>query len=195
MNTKKIINYFLQGLFIVGPISLTIFALIWLFNRMDSIIQVRELMENFLHFYIPGLGFLLFISIIILVGYFSTNFFLNKLMGVIESLINRSKFLKFVYGSIKDLIGAFAGEQKRFDKPVLVWIDKANGIQRLAFLTQDDLHDIGVPGKVAVYCPWSYSFAGELLIVPKENVEILNDITAAEAMKFIVSGGVTKLDD
>ncbi len=195
MNTKKILNYFLQGLFIIGPISLTIFALIWLFQKIDNIIPVGYLMDKYLHFYIPGIGFILFISLIILVGYFSTNFFLNKILLGLENLINRSKFLKFVYGSIKDLIGAFAGEQKRFDKPVLIMIDKENEIQRIAFITQDDLHDIGAPGKVAVYCPWSYSFAGELLIVPKENVQVLSDITAAEAMKFVVSGGVTKLDD
>jgi uncharacterized membrane protein len=193
--TKKLINYFLQGIFIVGPISITIVALLWLFNKIDNIIPINNITQKFFNFSAPGVGFVIFISLIIIIGYFSTNFFLNKIIGVMENLINRSKFLKFVYGSIKDLIGAFAGEQKRFDKPVLVMIDKENQIQRMAFITQDDLDDIGVPGKVAVYCPMSYSFAGDLLIVPKESVTILTDITAAEAMKFIVSGGVTKLDD
>ncbi|MFM2225527.1 MAG: hypothetical protein RJA07_1729 [Bacteroidota bacterium] len=193
--TKKFINYFLQGLFIVGPISITIAALLWLFNKIDNIIPINDITERFFNFSAPGIGFILFISLIIMIGYFSTNFFLNKIIGVMEKLINRSKFLKFVYGSIKDLIGAFAGEQKRFDTPVLVTIDKTNQIQRMGFITQSDLEDIGAVNKVAVYCPMSYSFAGDLLIVPKENVTIVSGITAAEAMKFIVSGGVTKLDD
>ena len=112
-----------------------------------------------------------------------------------ESLINRSKMLKQIYGSMKDLFGAFAGEEKRFNQPVLVLVDKVNQIERMGFITQDDLEDIGAIGKVAVYFPMSYSFAGEVLIVPKEQVTLVTGISAAEAMKFIVSGGVTKLDD
>jgi len=195
MRTQKLLNYFLQGLFICGPIAITIYALIAVFKMIDGIIPVSDVFTQLLGFRIYGVGFIIIVSIVIGIGYFSSNFFLNKLISLMESLINRSQVVKQIYSSIKDLIGAFAGEEKRFNQPVLIMIDKANNIERMGFITQTDLEDIGAAGKVAVYCPMSYSFAGEVLIVPRESVTLVTGISATEAMKFIVSGGVTKLDD
>ncbi len=195
MNTKKIINYLLQGLFITAPIAFTVYALIKLFTLIDGIIPIRDWLEEAVGFKLYGLGFLAILLFLIIVGYFSTNFFISKIMGLVEGLIKRSKFINQIYSSIKDLVGAFAGDEKRFEQPVLVMIDKENNLQRMGFITQDDLEDIGVAGKVAVYCPISYSFAGDLVIVPKESITMVNGISSTEAMKFIVSGGVTKLDD
>jgi uncharacterized membrane protein len=195
MKTKKLINYFLQGLFVAGPIAITIYALMAVFNLIDDIIPIRDLTEKIFGVKIYGIGFIIIITLLVILGYFSSNFIFSKLLQMLESMINKSSLIKQIYSSIKDLIGAFAGEQKRFNQPVLVTIDKLNGVQRMGFVTQTDLEELGVPGKVAVYCPISYSFAGDLIIVPKENVSHITGITPAEAMKFIISGGVTKLDD
>lgn len=195
MKTKKLVNYFLQGLLITAPIAVTIYAIIAIFNLVDELIPIREISYNLFGVRIYGVGFVLVLVLLIIIGYFSSNFFLTKGLQLLESMINRSSILKQIYSSIKDLIGAFAGEKKTFNQAVLVTIDKVNGLQRMGFITQSDLEDIGLEGKVAVYCPISYSISGDLIIVPKENISLVQGITAAEAMKFIVSGGVTKLDD
>ncbi len=48
--------------------------------------------------------------------------------------------------------------------------------------------------KVAVYLPHAFAWSGNLVIVPAKNVTIL-DARAADIMKFVVSGGVSKVDD
>ena len=48
------------------------------------------------------------------------------------------------------------------------------------------------PGQVAVYIPFAYAFSGEMYIVPASYVTFV-EISAGEWMKFIISGGVTKV--
>lgn len=86
------------------------------------------------------------------------------------------------------------GSKRKFNRPVLVTLDKVNNIKQMGFITEEDLSTMSI-GKeyTAVYLPFSYGFSGKLLIVPKENIAPL-DATGAEAMKFIVSGGVTHVD-
>ena len=90
-------------------------------------------------------------------------------------------------------MNAFMGNKKKFTKPVLVLTNPQANIQEVGFITQDDLTDWGISDKIAVYLPMSYSFSGRLVIIPKTQITILN-IEGSEAMKFIVSGGVTEMD-
>jgi uncharacterized membrane protein len=78
---------------------------------------------------------------------------------------------------------------------VLVFTNKASEVREIGFITDDDLHEIGI-GKeyVAVYIPMSYSISGRLLIVPASNVTPL-EANAADVMKFVVSGGVSEVDE
>jgi uncharacterized membrane protein len=64
---------------------------------------------------------------------------------------------------------------------------------KLGFITRESLSEFGLPGMVAIYFPHSYNFSGELYLVPSERVEKL-DLSPAEVMKFIVSGGVTRFE-
>jgi len=77
----------------------------------------------------------------------------------------------------------------------LITINKENNIQQLGFITKEDLSELNI-GKdtVAVYVPLSYSISGNLLIVPTDHITIV-DASSPEVMKFIVSGGVTDIDD
>jgi uncharacterized membrane protein len=92
------------------------------------------------------------------------------------------------------MMEALVGSKRKFDRPVLV---KLGGLEaeRLGFITQEDLEHLGIgPEKVAVYMPHSFAWSGNLLIVPRANVRIL-DANPADVMKFAVSGGVSKVDD
>jgi uncharacterized membrane protein len=66
----------------------------------------------------------------------------------------------------------------------------SHGIQKLGFITQTDLTFLSLQDSVMVYCPHSYAFSGEMLIVPASNVTLLN-IPASDVMKMIISGGVS----
>jgi uncharacterized membrane protein len=110
-------------------------------------------------------------------------------------MIDKAPLVKLIYSSVKDLVEAFVGEKRRFNKPVLVRLEKDSQINRIGFITKEDLSEIGLEKEmVAVYLPFSYSFAGELIILPRENIRTL-DTSGTEAMKFIISGGVTVLKE
>lgn len=194
---KKALNYFFQGLLFVVPVAVTIYVLFKTILWIDSLLpfQIPIKVPGLKNIEIPGLGLLTIFVGITLVGIISSRYIRNPLFAYMEKAIEKTPLIKLIYSSVKDLIEAFVGEKRRFTKPVLVKLEKNSEISRIGFITQEDLSLMGVEkGKVAVYLPFSYSFAGELIIVPKENIQVLNT-SGTDAMKFIISGGVTEIKD
>ena len=192
---KKLINYFLQGLLFVVPIAVTIYvvikAVVWLDNLLP--VKVPIPVPGAESFDLPGLGILLIASIITVAGYIGTRFVRNPVFAIFEGLIERTPLLKLIYSSVKDLIEAFVGEKKRFTQPVLVTMNNNPPIQRIGFVTENDLTELGLgKSKMAVYLPFSYGFNGQLVIVESDNVQKL-DASGTEMMKFVISGGVTDI--
>ena len=109
---------------------------------------------------------------------------------IIDNLFSRLPFIKMIYSSIKDLVNAFVGDQKRFDKPVLVSLFSESTVQTLGFITRESLENIGIAERLAVYLPQSYNFAGNVVVVSRDQVIPLN-IESGKVMTFIVSGGVS----
>jgi len=181
----RIVGYFLQGLLLVVPITVSIWVLYNAFQYIDELIPFKLG---------KGLGFLIIIGGITLLGFFGSLFITKPILAFIEKVISNVPVLKFLYSTIRDFMEAFVGEKKRFTEGVLVIIDQQNGIERPGFITAKDLSKLGLPDKVAVYMPFSYQFAGDLLIVPATSIRPL-PISGADMMKFIVSGGVTDLSE
>ncbi len=179
---KSILNYFLRGLLIFVPIAVTAFILFWAFTRLDNIFR------SLLKIPIPGLGILVTIAVIFLIGFLASNFVGRKLFGLVEKVFTKVPLVKMLYSSVKDLVEAFAGEEKKFDKPVMASLGQG-GAKVMGFVTKETLTHLGLTDYVAVYLPQSYNFAGNVLMFPKDAVQPL-DINGSEAMTFIVSGGV-----
>lgn len=192
MMGRAILNYLIRGLLIVVPIALSIFIVVWAVTTVDSWLNINNILgvnpitgsnRN-----IPGLGLGLVIAIILLAGIFVTNFVTEPMYNWFQRTLNRLPLLNFIFSSIKDLTEAFVGDEKKFNNPVLVTVE--GGMKRIGFLTQNDLTKLGLPGDAIVYFPFSYSFAGQVYVVSKEKITPLN-ISAADAMKLVVSGGVS----
>ncbi|KPL20279.1 MAG: hypothetical protein AMJ75_12010 [Phycisphaerae bacterium SM1_79] len=184
---KKLLNYFVKGLVIFVPMALTIFIFVWAFTSFDSIFRDHR---DRLPIYFPGLGILLTVVLIFLIGFLASNFLGRKFFGLIEKVFTKVPLVKLLYSAVKDMIEAFAGEKKSFDKPVLAMLTPSGSAKVLGFVTRDSLENLGLEGHVAVYLPQSYNFAGNVLLFPKEAVQPL-DIGSSEAMAFIVSGGLS----
>jgi uncharacterized membrane protein len=194
---KKLINYFLQGLLFVVPIAITLWVIFKSILWIDSLLpfQIPIKVPGLPLVDIPGLGLLTIFVGIALVGYISAHYIRNPFLQYIERGIDRAPLVKLIYSSVKDLVEAFVGEKRRFNKPVLVRLEKDSQIHRIGFITKEDLSDMGIEKEmVAVYLPFSYSFAGELIILPRENIRPLNT-SGTDAMKFIISGGVTEIKE
>lgn len=187
---RKMLNYFLQGLLYVTPLGLTIYIIYQIFKFLDSILA--PIIEGFLKVNIPGLGLILILTLITFLGFVGQTVIAKPFKLVLERLIKRAPILHMVYTSIRDFMEAFVGKEKKFNQPVLVKVSKTTDLEKLGFITQTDLSDLKIKDKVAVYFPHSYAFSGELFVVPTDQV-ILLDVHAGELMKFIVSGGITKV--
>jgi len=180
---KRILNYFLRGLLFLVPVALTLYILVVSIQWLDGLIPVA----------IPGLGLLIILVGITLFGYLGSTLLVKPFFDLMEELLIKVPFVNLIYTSIKDLIGAFVGDKKKFNIAVIITMDNDPGVYKLGFITQSDLSNIGLPGKVAVYCPHSYNFSGNLFIVSQENVKIIDHVSSADFMKFVVSGGVSGL--
>ena len=193
---KKLFQYFLQGLIILAPIVITIWAVTSLFNFIDRILP--DLLEKFFpntkDIYFTGLGFVVVILIVLGVGYISSSWVVSRLVLLFDNILEKTPGIKILYSTVKDFFEAFAGNKRKFDKAVLVNVE-ANEVWRIGFITRQDLSEFGLHDFVAVYLPQSYAFAGHLYFVKKERVRVLTNISSAEAMKFTISGGVADLDD
>lgn len=189
---KGLINYFVKGFLVLAPLAISIYVIVAAISTVDNWINVNNIIgvdprtgesRN-----IPGLGLLTVLVLVLGVGVLVTNVITEPIKNWIDRWLNKLPLLKFLYSSIKDITEAFVGEEKKFNVPILVALE--DGTKRIGFLTQTDLTQQGIPDMVAVYFPFAYSFAGQVVLVSKDKIESLQ-MSAADAMKFVVSGGVS----
>src|SRR6478609_5569152 len=179
----RLLNYFLRGLVVVVPLVLTIYVCAVIFTTIDSWLSLP----------VRGAGFVLALVLITLIGFFASTIVTRGLLNALDRLFDRLPFVRLLYSSAKDMLNAFVGEKRRFDKPVLVSVTSDGSVKVLAFLTSDSLAALGAKDHVTVYMPQSYGLAGHILVVPSNHVQRI-DADAAEVMAFIISGGVTQVE-
>ena len=197
MNTvaRALFRYFIKGLLVVVPIGAAIFLMFWAVSTIDKALNLSDVLwvdKAGKHIYIPGLGILNVIVVIMVAGILVTNVITEPIKNWLKRWFSRLPIFAFLYSSIKDLTEAFVGEEKKFNEPVLVEVNEF-GLKKIGFLVQKDLEVLGLPGDVAVYFPYSYSFAGQVIIIDAGKVKPI-DKSAADMMKFVISGGVSGLD-
>jgi uncharacterized membrane protein len=177
---KRISQYFLQGLLFLVPLFVTIYVIYWVFLRIDGVLDLP----------VPGLGFLVTIAMVTIVGFVASNFLTRNIIHLIDRVFARLPLVKMIYTSIRDLVNAFVGDKKSFNRPVQVIISRESNIRVIGFATRENLDSIGIRDSVAVYLPQAYNFAGNLIIVNRDQVApLLAD--PGDVMKLIVSGGVS----
>jgi uncharacterized membrane protein len=182
---KKIINYFLQGLLYIVPISVTLYVVYWTFQKIDGILP----------FQFPGLGLIVIIALITFIGFAGSVIIASPINSFFQRLLRKAPFLKTIYSSMKDLMSTFVGKKKGFNQAVLIKLYENSTIERLGFITNENLSSLGIKGgKILVYLPHSYAFSGQLFVVEKSYITPI-DKPSSEIMKLIVSGGVTEIEN
>ena len=182
---KKIINYFLQGLLYIVPISVTFYVVVWTFQKIDGILP----------FQFPGLGLIVIIALITFIGFAGSVIITSPINSFFQSLLKKAPLLRTIYSSMKDLMSTFVGKKKGFNQAVLIKLYENSTIERIGFITNEDLSSLGIKGgKILVYLPHSYAFSGQLFVVEKSYITPI-DKPSSEIMKLIVSGGVTEIEN
>jgi len=198
---KSVIKYLLQGFLVIAPIAVTMYAIYWVVSTVDSWLPIfRQPVKDFdgrtIGYEVKnyGLGFVIVICSVILIGYLSSFFIQSRIFSLFDKWLEKTPGVKYIYSSVRDFFEAFAGEKKKFDKPVLANVDDTD-VWRIGFITQRDMTHWGLDDHLAVYVPMAYSIAGNVYILPSNRVKPITSITSSDAMKFAISGGVTSVDE
>ena len=182
---KKFINYFLQGLLYIVPITVTLYVVYWTFQKIDGILP----------FQFPGLGLIIIIALITFIGFVGSAIIASPINAFFQRLLKRAPLLQTIYSSVKDLMSTFVGKKKGFSQPVLIKLYENSTIERIGFITNEDLSTLQIKkGKVLVYLPHSYAFSGQLFVVNRNYITPI-DSSSSEIMKLIISGGVTEIEN
>ncbi len=185
---KTLFNNFFRGMLLVFPVGATIYIIYALVRWANE--SLNTLIFEPFNIDIPGLGiFTVFLGVALL-GFICTRAFVRPLVAYFEQFLSQVPLIKIIYTSIKELTEAFVGEKKRFNQPVIIEIN--DSVTRLGFITDKDLSVFKMEDKVAVYCPHSYNFSGNLFFVEQSKVKPVH-VNSAEIMKYIVSAGVTDI--
>ena len=188
---KRLGSYFIQGLLLIAPLAAIVYIVYFLFQFTDGLLSTY--LEKFFQLKVPGLGILIIICLLVLLGIISETIIAKPIKYLIKGILEKTPFLRLIYTSVKDLFSAFVGKEKKFHRPVIVLVDEKNDLWRMGFVTNEKMGEMGLVDKVAVYFPFSYNISGILYVVPANRIKPLN-ISPAEAMKFIISGGVSEMD-
>jgi uncharacterized membrane protein len=190
---KKIVSYFFQGVLVIAPLTITVYVIYFLVTTIDN--TINDYLQEIIGKRIFGLGLVMGVLAITVVGFLSSTLLFRLFFSAMDNIVNRTPLIKIVYSSLKDLFSSFFSDKKKFDQPAMISMIRGSGIYKMGFITQKDLSSIGVKDKIAVYLPHSYNFSGNLYVVDADLVEPIHDVSPADAMKFIVSGGVTEFSD
>lgn len=181
---RLFLRSFIQGLIIIGPFAITVWIIWSIVFSIDNIIP--SISEKF-----PGLIFFTVIFGTSFIGFFGNKFIIGRLIvDGVDYVLEHIPGIKFIYSSLKDVLGSFVGDKKKFNVPVWVKTNETPEIWRMGFLTQYDMSVVNLDQMVAVYLPHSYAVSGWVIITKYNNIKEVTGMSAAEAMKFAVSGGV-----
>ena len=193
---RAITRYFFQGLLVLLPLILTFYLVNLLFQGLNNTLfsTLGALLQRWFpvhtaHWSGDLLGLLVTLVLIVTVGWLASRWLGQRLFALLERFLDRIPIVKMLYGALRDLITAFIGEHKSFDRPVYVELPQAGG-KLLGFMTSDNPELPELPDHVAVYLPQSYNIAGNLVLFPRERVYPLS-ISSSELTTFLLSGGVS----
>lgn len=183
---NSIVKYLLQGLLIVAPIAITLYLLYEVFIVLDGLIP----------FDVPGLGLVVILAGITLIGFLASHLISERLRAWFDRVIRKTPVISLVYTAVTDVLNALVGEKRSFKYPVLVQTESDRSVKRIGFVTHRAFgKQAGLEQEyLTVYCPHSYAISGIVFVVEKDRVEPL-DLPAADVMKYVISGGVTRMDE
>lgn len=194
--TTSLLQYLLQGVLVLAPVSITLYVIVQLFTWLDNLIPIylNVSPDAKQPFYLPGVGILIILTILIVVGWFSSFFMVSRVLSVFDHLLEKTPGIKIIYSFVKDFSEAFAGRKRKFKNAVMVSIYQPD-VYQVGFITNEDVTQFHLSNYITVYIPSSYAVAGTLFFVKKERVKMLEDISAPDALKFAISGGVVEVEE
>jgi uncharacterized membrane protein len=189
--------YFLTGVIVTAPISITIF-LVWKFltfldTHVAGLLPARYNPENYLPFSLPGLGFLLILAFLTLVGMLTAGLAGRTLVRLGERLLSRMPVVRGVYGTLKQIFETVLAQKSRSFREVVLVEYPRRGVGAIGFVTgptRGEIQAYSGEELVNVFVPTTPNpTSGFLLFVPKGELIHL-DMSVEDGIKMVISGGI-----
>ncbi len=195
----RIRNYFLTGLVIAAPLSITIY-LTWSFiNLVDDWIKpwVPAIYDpdNYLPFSLPGVGLIFAFFAITLLGALTANLFGRTIVSYGEMMLNRMPVVRNLYSALKQIFETVISQSQSSFKEVGIIEYPRRGLYAIVFISTETGGEVkfkfdGGEGMLSVFLPTTPNpTSGFLLFVPRKEVTIL-DMTVEDAAKLVISAGL-----
>lgn len=188
-----ITKLFWKGLFVVMPITITIYVLLVILNKAESIFGsfIKDMIGPTL--YVPGLGILLTIILMVLVGLLVSNFITGRIIGFFINQFEKFPIIKVIYNPLRDLMSLFSGGGPDSMKKVVMVDFEKLGLKSLGLVTREEFADLPAgtvqQEHIAVYIPMAYMIGGFTVMVPRDSVKEV-DIPVETAIKLAITGWV-----
>lgn len=184
---------FVRGLFTLLPLLLTLFLVIWLISSLESAFGDAALALLPKSFYVPGLGLVLALLVIMATGLLVENYLAGKLLHKLEDALKKAPVIRAIYSPIKDLTDLFRRTKGPDGGQRVVFVKVGTGIEVLGLVMRDQFHDLGktpiADSTVAVFIPFSYGFGGFTALVGPEALRDAG-IPAERALQLAITGWV-----
>ncbi len=178
-------RFFLRGLIVLLPVTVTMTVVYWLFTHIDTVF--RPFVQS------PGLGLLLVLTLVLVVGWISLFPASRRVILYVNGWLEQVPGISFIYTSARDFLAAFAGNKRRFTHAVLVNVH-AEDVWLVGFLTDENLSGFKLGANyVAVYTPQAYNVAGQLFLVKRDRIRPIEHLSPPDVMKYAVTGGAVEL--
>jgi uncharacterized membrane protein len=193
----KLKSYFLTGLLVLVPITLTLLVVRWLVRLMDnllkSVLPMALRPEQIFGISVPGIGLVATLLLILLVGVLTANIFGRSLVNFTEMLVDRIPFVKGIYTLFKQVSDTILNRDRgAFSKVVLIEYPR-RGIWAVAFVTgvtQGEAQLITEKKLINIFVPTTPNPTSGFYILVAEDDMIELSMTVEEAFKLIISGGM-----
>ena len=180
-------QYFLRGILVIAPVLITLSALFWGFNKIDGVL--RPFVGR------PGVGFASLLLLIVLIGWISTFYFVKRVSRTLGNAIEHTPGVSFIYTSVRDFFEAFVGNKRRFSQAVLVNV-MADDVWLVGFLTDEKPESFNLGAEyVSVYVPQAYNVGGQLFLLKRDRVRLIENLAPGDVMKYAVTGGAVEITE
>lgn len=191
---KQLYTYFLRGLITVLPVALTIY-LLFLFLSWTEAAALWVLRPLIGTFYVPGLGLVLGVAIILAIGFGVSQRKVRRALAFIEFPFTNLPVVKSIYSSVKSFADFFSGSGTQAGQQVVLLRMPDSALEMVGLVTRrnfDDLPAGFLPGeRVAVYLPMGYNIGGYTVFVPADWVTPI-EMSVEEAMRSSLIGWMAR---
>lgn len=188
-------RYLFEGLAVIGPVGVTVFVLVWLFQRLDGLLG--ESLYEALGRRVPGLGILVLVVLVVVVGWLTERTLGARVVAAWDRMLRRVPIARRIYSGASRILGSVVGEDRLAFQEVVLFEYPAPGLWTVGFVTGTAAEAaeavMGEDG-VTIYMPTAPNpVSGYLIQLPRSKVRTL-DSTVEEAFTYVLSAGAVSLD-